>query len=113
MAGPATTHSYMLPGDYHVTVVLALGAVSALLETEVQVEVVPTVLELVCPSSVHSDESLELAIRHRGGSALKVTYNILALDKEPAQGAYPGSPLMLLLVPWGRVEPGTPASGIP
>lgn len=86
MAGPTATHSYVLPGDYHVTVVLALGAGSALLETEVQVEVAPTVLELVCPSFVHSDESLELGIRHRGGSSLEVTYSILALDKEPAQG---------------------------
>lgn len=94
MAGPAATHSYVLPGGYHVTVVLALGAGSALLETEVQVEVAPTVLELVCPSFVHSNESLELGIRNRGGSALEVTYSILALDKEPAQGTYPGSPLL-------------------
>lgn len=112
MASPFATHSYVLPGSYHVTVVLALGAGSALLETEVQVEVVPTVLELVCPSSVHSDESLELGIRHRGGSALEVTYSILALDKEPAQGTYPGSPLVLPLLSWGRVEPGALASGI-
>lgn len=113
MAGPAATHSYVLPGGYHVTVVLALGTASALLETEVQVEVAPTVLELVCPSSVRSDESLELGIRHRGGSALEVTYSILALDKVPAQGAYPDSPLMLPLLCWGRVEPATLASGIP
>ncbi|XP_051037154.1 polycystin-1 isoform X4 [Phodopus roborovskii] len=92
MAGPASTHSYMLPGNYHVTVVLALGAASVLLETEVQVEVSPTALELVCPSSVHSDQSLELAIRHRGGSALEVTYSILALDKEPAQVVHPFCP---------------------
>lgn len=113
MAGPAATHSYVLPGGYHVTVVLALGTASALLKTEVQVEMAPTVLELVCPSSVHSDESLELGIRHRGGSALQVTYSILALDKVPAQGAYPDSPLMLPFLCWGRVEPATPASGIP
>lgn len=113
MAGPNATHSYVLPGSYHVTVVLALGAGSALLETEVQVEAAPTVLELVCPSSVHSDESLELGIRHRGGSALEVTYTILALDKEPAQGAYPGSSLMLPLLSWVRQGPGASASGIP
>lgn len=100
MAGSTATHSYMLSGHYHVTVVLALGAGSALLETEVQVEVAPTVLELVCPPFVHSDESLELGIRHHGGSALEVTYSILALDKEPAQGAYPGSTRMLPLVSW-------------
>lgn len=75
------------------TVVLALGAGSALLETEVQVEATPTVLELVCPSFVHSNESLELGIRHRGGSALEVTYSILALDKEPAQVVHPLCPL--------------------
>lgn len=99
MAGPAATHSYVLPGGYHVTVVLTLGAGSALLETEVQVEAAPTVLELVCPSFVHSDESLDLGVRHHGGSALEVTYSILALDKEPAQGTY-GSSLMLPLVSW-------------
>ncbi|XP_052050992.1 polycystin-1 isoform X1 [Apodemus sylvaticus] len=92
MAGPTATHSYMLSGHYHVTVVLALGAGSALLETEVQVEVAPTVLELVCPPFVHSDESLELGIRHHGGSALEVTYSILALDKEPAQVVHPLCP---------------------
>ncbi|XP_060219985.1 polycystin-1 isoform X3 [Meriones unguiculatus] len=92
MAGPNATHYYVLPGSYHVTAVLVLGAGSALLETEVQVEAAPTVLELVCPSSVHSDESLELGIRHRGGSALEVTYSILALDKEPAQVVHPLCP---------------------
>lgn len=92
MAGPAATHSYVLPGGYHVTVVLTLGAGSALLETEVQVEAAPTVLELVCPSFVHSDESLDLGVRHHGGSALEVTYSILALDKEPAQVVHPLCP---------------------
>lgn len=113
VAGPAVTHSYVLPGGYHVIVALALGTASALLETEVQVDAAPAVLELVCPSSVHSNESLQLGIRHRGGSALEVTYSILALEKEPAQGACPGSPLMLPLLCWGRVEPGVAASGIP
>ncbi|XP_052615024.1 polycystin-1 isoform X6 [Peromyscus californicus insignis] len=92
MAGPAVTHSYVLPGSYHVIVVLALGTASALLETEVQVEAAPAVLELVCPSSVHSDESLDLGIRHRGGSALEVTYSILALEKEPPQVVHPLCP---------------------
>jgi polycystin 1 len=110
MASPAATHFYVLPGSYHMTVVLALGAGSALLETEVQVEATPTVLELVCPSFVHSNESLELGIRHRGGSALEVTYSILALDKEPAQGAYPPASSCNL---GGRAEPGTQPHAYP
>ncbi|XP_029413572.1 polycystin-1 isoform X2 [Nannospalax galili] len=92
MAGPTITHSFLLPGHYHVTAVMALGVGSALLETEAQVEVVPAALELVCPSFVHSDESLELSIRHRGGSALEVTYSILALDRESTQVVHPLCP---------------------
>lgn len=88
MAGPAATHRYVLPGHYHVTAVLTLGASSITLETEVQVEVAPAALELVCPSSVHRDESLELSIRNRGGSDLEATYSILALGEEPVQGRY-------------------------
>nr|XP_045017588.1 polycystin-1 isoform X2 [Jaculus jaculus] len=89
MAGPDATHHYLLPGSYHVTAVLTLGAGSALLETEVQVEVAPSALELVCPSFVRTGESLELGIRHLGGSALEVTYSILALDEEPTQVVHP------------------------
>jgi polycystin 1 len=71
-----------------VTAVLVLGAGSALLGTEVHIEVPPAALELVCPTSVRSDESLKLGIRNRGGSALEATYSILALGEEPAQGGY-------------------------
>ncbi|XP_021106964.1 polycystin-1 isoform X5 [Heterocephalus glaber] len=92
VAGPAATHRYVLPGHYHVMAVLALGAGSATLETEVQVEVAPAALELVCPSSVHRDESLELGIRNRGGSDLEATYSILALDEEPVQVVHPLCP---------------------
>ncbi|XP_023567626.1 polycystin-1 isoform X3 [Octodon degus] len=92
VAGPAATHRYLLPGHYHVTAVLALGDGSATLETEVQVEVVPAALELVCPSSVHRDESLELSIRNRGGSDLEATYSILALGEGPVQVVHPLCP---------------------
>lgn len=101
IAGPAATHRYMLPRRYRVTVVLALGAGSAQLETEVQVEAAPAALELVCPASVHIDETLELGVRNVGGSDLKATYSIVALDEELAQGGYlpatgPGSPRLFL-----------------
>lgn len=109
IAGPATTHRYMLPGRYRVIVVLALGAGSAQLGTEVQVEVAPAALELMCPASVHIDETLELRVRNRGGSGLQATYSIVALDEEPAQGGYPhatgpGSPRWFL-------TPGSGAHG--
>ncbi|XP_019504061.1 PREDICTED: polycystin-1 isoform X1 [Hipposideros armiger] len=92
IAGPAATHRYMLPRRYRVTVVLALGAGSAQLETEVQVEAAPAALELVCPASVHIDETLELGVRNRGGSGLKATYSIMALDEELAQVVHPLCP---------------------
>ncbi|XP_073915013.1 polycystin-1 isoform X4 [Castor canadensis] len=92
VAGAAATHRYVLPGRYHVTAVLVLGAGSALLGTEVHIEVPPAALELVCPTSVRSDESLKLGIRNRGGSALEATYSILALGEEPAQVVHPLCP---------------------
>ncbi|XP_045397110.1 polycystin-1 isoform X1 [Lemur catta] len=92
VAGPAATHRYVLPGRYHVTAVLALGAGLVPLETEVQVEAAPAAVELVCPSLVKSDESLELGVLNRGGSGLKATYSIVALDEEPAQVVHPLCP---------------------
>ncbi|XP_058426295.1 polycystin-1 isoform X3 [Diceros bicornis minor] len=92
VAGPATTHRYVLPGHYHVTAVLALGAGSARLGAEVQVEATPAALELVCLASVRSDETLELGVRNRGGSGLEATYSIMALGKEPAQLVHPLCP---------------------
>ncbi|PNJ17064.1 PKD1 isoform 4, partial [Pongo abelii] len=91
-AGPAASHRYVLPGRYHVTAVLALGAGSALLGTNVQVEAAPATLELVCPSSVQSDESLELSIQNRGGSGLEAAYSIVALGEEPARVVHPLCP---------------------
>lgn len=90
VAGPATSHRYVLPGHYHVTAVLALGTGSAQLGVDVQVEAAPATLELHCPPSVHSDTPLELGIRNRGGSGLKATYSIVALD--PGQGGTPPPP---------------------
>ncbi|XP_036165104.1 polycystin-1 isoform X4 [Myotis myotis] len=92
IAGPASVHHYVLPGRYHVTAVLALGAGSAQLRTEVQVEAAPAALELMCPASVHSDETLELSIRNRGGSGLEATYSIMALGEEPVQVVHPLCP---------------------
>lgn len=85
IAGPATTHRYLLPGLYHVTVVLALGAGSAQVETQVHVEAAPASLELTCLTSVRSDETLKFGIRNRGGSDLEATYSIVAVGEEPAQ----------------------------
>lgn len=103
-AGPAASHRYVLPGRYHVTAVVALGVGSALLGTNVQVEAAPAALELVCPSSVQSDESLKLSIQNRGGSGLEAAYSIVALGEELARGecllhTSPSSPG---LSGWGR-----------
>ncbi|XP_054445386.1 polycystin-1 isoform X1 [Pteronotus mesoamericanus] len=92
IAGSASTHHYLLPGRYHVTAVLSLGVGSVRLETEVQVEAAPAALELMCPVSVHSDETLELGIRNLGGSGLEATYSIVALGEEPAQVVHPLCP---------------------
>ncbi|XP_066238975.1 polycystin-1 isoform X2 [Saccopteryx leptura] len=91
-AGPASTHYYVLPGRHHVTAVLALGAGSSRLETEVQVEAVPAALELLCPASLHNNETLQLSIRNRGGSGLEATYSIVALGEELAQVVHPLCP---------------------
>lgn len=91
VAGPDATHRYVLPGRYPVTAVLALGAGSARLGAEVWVEAAPAALELVCVASVHSNETLQLGVRNRGGSGLEATYSITALGEEPVQGgAHPG-----------------------
>ncbi|XP_037013155.2 polycystin-1 isoform X2 [Artibeus jamaicensis] len=89
VAGSASTHRYVLPGRYHVKAVLALGAGSVRLQTEVQVQAAPASLELTCPVSVHSDETLEIGIRNLGGSGLEATYSIMALGQEPAQVVHP------------------------
>lgn len=86
VAGPATTHRYSLPGHYQVTAVLALGAGSAQLGAKVQVEAAPAALELECPVSVLSDETLKLGVRNRGGSGLEATYSIVSLGEEPGRG---------------------------
>ncbi|KAM6155639.1 polycystin-1 [Rhynchocyon petersi] len=90
--GEAITHRYLLPGHYQVTARLALGAASTELTAEVQVEVVPAALELVCPSPVPSNQSLQLSVLNQGGTDLKVTYSIVALDEEPAQVVHPLCP---------------------
>lgn len=86
VAGPSTTHRYVLPGRYHVTAVLTLGAGSARLGAEVHVEAAPAALELTCLVSVRSDETLKLGVRNRGGSDLEATYSIVAVGEAPAQG---------------------------
>uniref|UniRef100_A0A2K5K5V5 Polycystin 1, transient receptor potential channel interacting n=1 Tax=Colobus angolensis palliatus TaxID=336983 RepID=A0A2K5K5V5_COLAP len=91
-AGPAASHRYVLPGRYHVTAVVAVGVGSALLGTNVQVEAAPAALELVCPSSVQSDESLKLSIQNRGGSGLEAAYSIVALGEELARVVHPLCP---------------------
>ncbi|ELW67814.1 Polycystin-1 [Tupaia chinensis] len=91
-AGLGATHRYVLPGQYRVTAMLAVGAASALLGTEVRVEAAPAALGLVCPSSVRSGESLELGLQNRGGSGLKAVYSIVALGQEPAQVVHPLCP---------------------
>uniref|UniRef100_A0A8D2E5I1 Polycystin-1 n=1 Tax=Theropithecus gelada TaxID=9565 RepID=A0A8D2E5I1_THEGE len=91
-AGPAASHRYVLPGRYHVTAVVALGVGSALLGTNVQVEAAPAALELVCPSSVQSDESLKLSIQNRGGSGLEAAYSIVALGEELPRVVHPLCP---------------------
>lgn len=89
VAGAATTHRYVLPGRYHVTAVLAVGAGSAQLEAEVRVEAAPAALELSCLVSVRSNETLKLGVRNRGGSDLQAAYSIVAVDEEPARGGCP------------------------
>ncbi|TKC51471.1 hypothetical protein EI555_020009 [Monodon monoceros] len=92
IAGPDATHHYVLPGRYPVTAVLALGVGSARLWAEVWVEAAPVALELMCLASVHSDETLKLGVRNRGGSGLEATYSIVALGEEPARVVHPLCP---------------------
>ncbi|XP_057604906.1 polycystin-1 isoform X2 [Hippopotamus amphibius kiboko] len=93
IAGLDATHRYVLPGRYPVTAVLALGAGSARLRAEVQVEAAPAALELECLASVHSNETLKLSVRNRGGSGLEAAYSIVALSEEPARDTeiFPGN----------------------
>ncbi|XP_070317124.1 polycystin-1 isoform X1 [Odocoileus virginianus] len=92
IAGPDANHRFVLPGRYPVTAMLALGAGSARLGAEVRVEAAPAALELVCVASVHSNETLQLGVRNRGGSGLEATYSIVALGEEPAQVVHPLCP---------------------
>ncbi|XP_047694072.1 polycystin-1 isoform X1 [Prionailurus viverrinus] len=99
VAGPATTHRYSLPGHYQVTAVLALGAGSAQLGAKVQVEAAPAALELECPVSVLSDETLKLGVRNRGGSGLEATYSIVSLGEEPGRVVHPLCPSDTVIFP--------------
>ncbi|XP_047569926.1 polycystin-1 isoform X2 [Lutra lutra] len=99
VAGAATTHRYVLPGRYHVTALLALGASSAQLEAEVRVEAAPAALELSCLVSVRSDETLKLGVRNRGGSDLQAVYSIVAVDEEPARVVHPLCPPDTVIFP--------------
>lgn len=116
VAGPAATHRYSLPGRYQVTAVLALGAGSAQLRAAVRVQAAPAALELTCPVSVRSDETLKLGIRNRGGSDLEATYSIVAVGEEPVRGG-------CLLTPrgwsgwaspgWAHIDVPVPACALP
>uniref|UniRef100_A0A4X2KWQ0 Polycystin 1, transient receptor potential channel interacting n=1 Tax=Vombatus ursinus TaxID=29139 RepID=A0A4X2KWQ0_VOMUR len=92
ITGSATSHRFFLPGHYNVTAILTLEARTTLLWTEVQVEAVPTELELLCPSWLQNNESLEFDIRNRGGTGLSAIYSIMAENKQPAQVVHPLCP---------------------
>ncbi|KAM9583754.1 polycystin-1 isoform 1-T1 [Trichechus inunguis] len=92
VTGAAATHRYLLPGRYQVTARLALGAASAQVATQVWVEAAPAALQLLCPSPVRSNQSLQLGIRNRGGTGLTAAYSITALDEEPARVVHPLCP---------------------
>ncbi|XP_074135622.1 polycystin-1 isoform X2 [Sminthopsis crassicaudata] len=90
--GLAASHRFILPGHYNVTADLTLEANTALLWTEVQVEAVPTELELLCPSWLQNNESLEFDIRNRGGTGLSAIYSIVAESEQPARVVHPLCP---------------------
>ncbi|XP_036595473.1 polycystin-1 [Trichosurus vulpecula] len=92
ITGPAASHRFTLPGHYNVTAVLTLEARTALLWTEVQIEAVPTELELLCPSWLQNNESLEFSIRNRGGTGLSAIYSIMAESEQPARVVHPLCP---------------------
>uniref|UniRef100_A0A8D2QA56 Polycystin 1, transient receptor potential channel interacting n=1 Tax=Zonotrichia albicollis TaxID=44394 RepID=A0A8D2QA56_ZONAL len=96
----SAVHSYALPGRYNVTATLLLG--SRLLQEQAEVEVVapPQQLELLCPSLVVANESLDIRIRNRGGTGLAVLYGITAGPGELARAVHPMCP------PEGLVFPG-------
>ncbi|XP_051825452.1 polycystin-1 isoform X2 [Antechinus flavipes] len=90
--GLAVSHRFILPGHYNVTADLSLEANTALLWTEVQVEAVPTELELLCPSWLQNNESLEFDIWNRGGTGLSAIYSITAESEQPARVVHPLCP---------------------
>ncbi|XP_072455619.1 polycystin-1 isoform X2 [Notamacropus eugenii] len=92
ITGPASSHRFILPGHYNVTAVLTWEARTASLWTEVQVEAVPTELELLCPSWLRNNESLEFGIRNRGGTGLSAIYRIMAESEQPARVVHPLCP---------------------
>ncbi|XP_058142615.1 polycystin-1 isoform X2 [Dasypus novemcinctus] len=91
-AGPEASHRYALPGRYRVTALLALGARPARLAAQVRVQAAPAALELVCPASLLSGESLQLGLRNRGGTGLEAAYSIAALGQGPARVVHPLCP---------------------
>ncbi|XP_074053328.1 polycystin-1 isoform X2 [Macrotis lagotis] len=92
ITGPTASHQFIFHGHYNVTALLTLEANTALLWTEVQIEAVPTELELLCPSWLQSNESLEFDIRNRGGSGLSAIFSILAESEQPARVVHPLCP---------------------
>ncbi|NXL95145.1 PKD1 protein, partial [Alectura lathami] len=90
--GNAAVHMYALPGQYNVTATAFVGTKVSYEQAEIEVVASPQQLELLCPSLIKTNESLDIWIRNRGGTGLAVLYGITAESGELGRAVHPMCP---------------------
>ncbi|KAM9305451.1 polycystin-1 [Gastrophryne carolinensis] len=74
------THRYAKPGMYNVTVTLRLGSRDLLLYKELQVVGLPEEVQIVCPSLVRTNESVDVSVMSIGGTDVEMRHTVTSAD---------------------------------
>ncbi|KAM8960057.1 polycystin-1 [Pelodytes ibericus] len=90
------THRYAQPGLYNITVTLLLGSRNVVVHDDVHVVGLPEELQITCPSLVRTQASLNISVSIRGGTCMKVTYNVAS---ERDEAVSPFCPIGSLVFP--------------
>ncbi|XP_073504484.1 polycystin-1 isoform X1 [Phyllobates terribilis] len=90
------THRYAQPGVYNVTVTLRLGSRDLLIHDELRVVGLPEEIQIVCPSLVRTNDSVDVLVKVRGGTELVVESTVTS---ESGEAVSPACPLGSLVFP--------------
>ncbi|XP_069840130.1 polycystin-1 isoform X2 [Dendropsophus ebraccatus] len=83
------THRYAQPGMYNVTVTLRLGSRDLLIHEELRVLGVPEEIQMTCPSLVKTNDSVDIQVKMRGGTEVKVEPTVTSESGELVSPACP------------------------